>query len=491
MDSNIDRERLNEASQRQYPNAGKNQPIFWPLEFPHLNVKNRLFRSNLSGMFDAYDGTGGWPRINWEESFAEGGVGAIISSFTPVMRTGRIHVQYAMIDSDETIPFWRRVGERVHAHDCRFLLQLSHSGRQQDIGGFENRMRTPASSTDNADFFHGILCHAASDDEIWTIINAFGAGARRAREAGLDGVELHGANGYLITQFLSSAINNRTDKWGGSLENRARFLIEIIRAIRRDAGDEFHLQLKTNAWDYNDALYPWRRRGNTLEDAIKICKLSRDEGVDALHISSGSLFPHPRNPPGDFSHRAAVSYYDRMANAGVRARLNYKVFRNRLFGPLFSWWWNLRRGIPYDKISEGINLADATTIKREVSLPVVVTGGFQDAAVIRSAIASGQVHAVSIARPLIANRDLPKLFAAGLDWSDQERIEKENGTWPLASKHRCSYCNLCLLNDLENPLGCYDLNRFDSYDEMVEQVNRVFQRDPWRNPEIFSPPTPG
>ena len=189
--------------------------IFSPLKFRHLEVKNRLFRSNLSGMFDEYNGYGGHTRLNWEEKFAKGGVGGIISSYTPVAVRGRILVRYAMIDDDDKIPFWREVGERVHDHDCRFIMQLSHSGRQQDMGGVENLFKKGLSSTSKKDFFHGILTQAMTVAEIHEVVEQFAQGARRARAAGLDGVELHGANGYLITQFLSSGINDRTDDYGG------------------------------------------------------------------------------------------------------------------------------------------------------------------------------------------------------------------------------------------------------------------------------------
>src|ERR1044072_1320908 len=104
--------------------------IFNTIKFRQLEVKNRLFSSNISGMFDDYNGHGAHARLNWEEKFARGGVGCIISSFTPVSVRGRILVRYAMIDKDDKIPFWREVGKRVHQHDCRFLMQLSHSGRQ-------------------------------------------------------------------------------------------------------------------------------------------------------------------------------------------------------------------------------------------------------------------------------------------------------------------------------------------------------------------------
>ena len=95
--------------------------IFDPLVFRNLTVKNRVFRSNISGRFDNYDGSGTQARINWEVKFARGGVGAIISSFCPVHPRGRIMPNYATIDRDERIPFWRAVGDAVHAHDCKFI----------------------------------------------------------------------------------------------------------------------------------------------------------------------------------------------------------------------------------------------------------------------------------------------------------------------------------------------------------------------------------
>src|SRR5262245_38273000 len=223
--------------------------IFQPLGFKNLTVKNRVFRSNISGRFDNYDGSGNQARLNWEVKCAKGGVGAIISSFVPVHLRGRIVPNYAMIDNDSRIPFWREVGRAVHEHDCKFILQLSHSGRQRDIDGIE--YPKGLSSTDKSDPIHGFRCERMTIAQIREVAQAFAEGARRAREAGLDGVELHGANGYLITQFLSSAINDRTDEYGGSLENRARFVLDIVRAIRARVGDDFHLQMKISATEYD------------------------------------------------------------------------------------------------------------------------------------------------------------------------------------------------------------------------------------------------
>src|SRR5499426_3364165 len=259
--------------------------IFEPLKFKNLTVKNRVFRSNISGRFDNYDGSGNQARINWETKFARGGVGAIVSSFVPVQIRGRIMPNYATIDRDERIPFWRKVGEAVHQYDCKFILQLSHGGRQRDVPGIEYP-GPGLSSTNDADPLHGFECKAMTLDDIRETVNAFAEGARRAREAGLDGVELHGANGYLITQFLSSAINDRHDEYGGSLQNRARFVVEIVQAIRARVGRDFHLQMKISAIEYNDALLPEEKPGNTLDDSTQVCKWLKEDGVDAIVVSA-------------------------------------------------------------------------------------------------------------------------------------------------------------------------------------------------------------
>src|SRR6476469_5502954 len=244
-----------------------NDVLFEPLKFKNLTVKNRVFRSNIAGRLDNYDGSGNQARINWEVKFAKGGVGAVISSFVPVQIRGRIMPNYATIDTDERIPFWRKVGEAVHRYDCKYILQLSHGGRQRDVPGIEYP-GPGLSSTSNADPLHGFECTAMTLAEIRETVDAFAEGARRAREAGLDGVELHGANGYLITQFLSSAINDRDDDYGGVLENRARFAIEIVREITKQCGRDFHLQMKISATENNNAMSLTEPAGNGIADSV-------------------------------------------------------------------------------------------------------------------------------------------------------------------------------------------------------------------------------
>ena len=429
--------------------------IFQPLKFRNLTVKNRIFRSNISGRFDNEDGSLTQTRINWESKFAAGGVGAIITSYVPVLMEGRIIASYATVHRDDFIPLWARLGQVIHGLDCKFIMQLSHSGRQMDLPGVHNLARPTLSSTSRKESLHGFLTQAMSRAEIDHTIAAFAKGAWRAREAGLDGVELHAANGYLFSQFLSSGINDREDEYGGVLENRARFLLNVIEAIRNAVGRDFHLQVKLSAVDHNNVV-PWEKPGNTLGETVQIAKWAEAAGADAIHVSQGSLFPHPLNPPGDLSLETLTTTYDAMIGSGVNGLRNYFLFRYPFLRPIFHWiWFRMKKG----HVVEGVNLEEARVIKQAVSVPVICTGGFQTASFICEALKEGAVDGVSIARSLVANNDLVQQWAAGHD-----RPERP-----------CTYCNRCLVSAMKNPMGCYDQSRYPDRDTMIEEVMSVYR----------------
>jgi 2,4-dienoyl-CoA reductase-like NADH-dependent reductase (Old Yellow Enzyme family) len=439
--------------------------IFQPLRFRNLEVKNRIFRSSLGGRFDNYDGSGTEVRINWDLKAARGGVGTIISSHAPIDARGHIIPGYAYVDSDETIPFWRELGRRVHEHDCKYVLQLVFAGRERMMAGVH---RWPAwSSSDRAEPINGFPATRMTVAEIKPVVRSFADAARRAREAGLDGIELAGANGMLFTQFLSSAVNDRKDEYGGSLENRARFSIEVVRAIRDEVGDDFFLGFKISPREHMRDLLPWLHPGNSLEESIQVCKWLEAAGVDAFHVSTGGGFPHPRNPAGRFPARDMVKTYDALISDGRHVLRNFLIFSTWPFSAVFRWWWE--RPTRSFGGYEGINLADARAVKRAVSIPVLCTGGFQTASVIADAISSGACDGVTIARPLIANPDLVRHFEAGRDRAPRP----------------CTYCNKCLFNFVENPLGCYEEARFDSREEMLEEIFSVY-----RQPTFLTDDTP-
>ena len=442
-------------------------PIFAPLAFRSLTVKNRVFRSNISGRFDNEDGSLTQTRINWECKFAAGGVGAIISSYVPVRMDGRIIAGYATIHRDDFIPLWERLGEAVRAHGAKYILQLSHSGRQMDLPGIHNQHRPSPSPTSAPEGLHGFLTRAMGTAEVERMVQDFARAAWRAREAGLDGVELHAANGYLFTQFLSSAINDRTDRYGGSLRNRARFLLEVIAAIRAEVGRDFHLQVKLSATDHNNVL-PWEGRGNTLADTIEVARWCEALGADAIHVSTGSLFPHPLNPPGDLPLEVLAVTYDAMISSGIHGFRNFLLFRYPALRPVFRWlWFRMKKGRPV----EGVGLDEARAIREAVTVPVISTGGYQSAGFVRGALERGEVDAVSIARSLVANNDLVQQWAAGADLPERP----------------CTYCNKCLVNAPKNPMGCYEEARFPSRKAMVEELMSIYAtKGELRVPEVVS-----
>jgi 2,4-dienoyl-CoA reductase (NADPH2) len=338
----------------------------------------------------------------------------------------------------------------------------------------------PGLSTTNAsDSFHGLLARCMTTGEVEGIIEAFAEGAWRAREAGVDGVELHASHGYLFTQFLSSAINQRTDRYGGSLENRARFLLDVIRAIRARVGWDFHVQAKINILDLNRAYFPMEwKQGNTVEEALKIFAWAEAEGLNGLHVSAGSTFPHPLVPPGGFPVDEANRWYGVMSLSGTHGYLNYTLFHFPWLRWIFRLIWNrTKKKYPIEGVTaalcklvhdEAVARGEqrGTTVTPEQikagilpHIPILNTGGYQDGALIRKVISEGNCDAVAIARPLIANNDLVKTyFKQGKDLPEKP----------------CTFCNRCLLNALASPLACYDESRFSSREEMIKTAMSVF-----------------
>jgi 2,4-dienoyl-CoA reductase (NADPH2) len=363
---------------------------------------------------------------------------------------------YASVDRDDRIPFWRALGEAVHEHDCKYILQLAHAGRQRDIPGIE--FPSGLSSTGKRDPLNGFAAERATPEQLHEVAQQFAAAARRAREAGLDGVEIHGANGYLFTQFLSSAINDRKDDYGGSLENRARLLLDTVRAIRAEVGFDFHLQVKISAREDGNAFLPWLKRGNSLADAVQVARWLEAAGADAIHVSAGTSFPHPRNPAGGLPLKEVWANYDGLISSGRYVFRNYLLYRTPLINKIMQRRWETDD----DKI-EGALLPEARAVKEAVSVPVLVTGGFQTLPVVEGALERGDCDAVTIARSLLANPDLPEVWRAG-----EHR--------PLRP---CSYCNKCLFNLLENPIGCYDERRYASREEMLAEIYSVFDPPPF------------
>jgi 2,4-dienoyl-CoA reductase (NADPH2) len=309
--------------------------------------------------------------VAYYEERAAAGVGLIVIGANMVDRKGLYaHLNFPGLWDDRQIEGLARVREACHRHGCKVAVQLLHAG----LRNMAVIQKDPAYDLD-AEWFtvapsqvppgewpNAPMPKELEEHEIVALVQAFGEATRRAREAGLDGVELHGANGYLITQFLSSAINDRKDEYGGSLENRARFVLDVVRAIRQRVGSDFHLQMKISAVEHADAVsfFGIGPAGNTLDDSVRVCQWLVEAGVDAIHVSTGAFFPHPCNPAGsDLPVEDLVKTYDTMISSGDLGFRNYVLFRTAPDIARHQWQSTVPAvGSPLSEVASGPTIGD-------------------------------------------------------------------------------------------------------------------------------------
>jgi len=246
--------------------------LFSPFVLKGLRIKNRLVRSAMeTGMGDP-DGHVTVDHLNTYRKAAEGGVGLIITEAIGVHPMGRFfHTQIAAWE-DGHIPGLRQLVDVIHAHgDGAVVFSQLHSAGASDWGYSYGQVDTE------------IGVDTMPEEQIEAVIQAFGEAAARVKEAGFDGIEFHGGHGYIISQFLSSAVNHRTDTWGGSLEKRMRFALEIYRAVRERVGDDYPVGIKMNTADYLAG-------GHWVGDTWQIAKRFAGEGFDFIEASGGMGF---------------------------------------------------------------------------------------------------------------------------------------------------------------------------------------------------------
>ena len=274
--------------------------LFEPIKLRELEVKNRIWISPMC-MYSA-ENKDGMPG-KWQEihlgSRAVGGAGLIIVEASGVVPEGRITPWCTGIWNDEQEAAWAKIVEICHTYGSKVAMQLAHAGRKASVhressgvgsvpiseGGWQS-----VSSTDVA-FGDYAAPRALTVNEIAELVQAFAAAAKRSVAAGFDAVEIHGAHGYLIHQFLSPLSNNRTDQYGGSLENRARVMLETIKAVRDVIPESMPLFLRLSATDYADG-------GWDQEQTAIVSDWATNAGVDLIDVSSGGLITGVRIPSG-------------------------------------------------------------------------------------------------------------------------------------------------------------------------------------------------
>jgi len=270
--------------------------LFEPLKLRDLAVPNRVWVSPMC-QYSAVDGVpNDWHLVHLGQ-FALGGAGLVMAEASAVTPDGRISPGDAGLWNDEQVAAWRRITDFLHEQGSTTAVQLAHAGRKAstrapwdgdetvpaDEGGWQT-----VSSTSNA---FGALAapRALTEDEVAAIPEQFAQAARRADAAGFDVVELHFAHGYLAHQFYSPLINDRTDRYGGSFDNRVRLLLEIVDAVRAVWPQERPLLARISATD-------WVEGGWTGDDSVRLAKLLAEHGVDLVDASTGGAVPDAQIP---------------------------------------------------------------------------------------------------------------------------------------------------------------------------------------------------
>jgi len=259
--------------------------LFKPFRIGPLKIRNRFMRSATTSAWSDDRGVVRPEIIDLYSRLAEGGVGLIVKGHLYVTDSGKAHAGMAGISHDFHVPKLRELTDAVHGHGGKIVAQINHAGNNSMVD------RAGPSEYEG----DGWRARALSSEELYSIVGAFGDAAERAMDAGFDGVQIHGAHGYLVSEFLSRLANRRTDEWGGSLEKRMRLLNEVYDEVRSRVGRSTSVMLKMNCDDFSP-------NGFTVDDSVEVAEAICKRGLDLLEISGGgvgqqsSLRPRAKHP---------------------------------------------------------------------------------------------------------------------------------------------------------------------------------------------------
>jgi len=246
--------------------------LFEPFKVGSMEIRNRFMRSATTSYWSDKRGVVRTEIINLYRRLAEGGVGLIVKGHLYVTDSGKAHTGMAGISSDIHVPRLRELTDAVHEHGGKIVTQLNHAGYNSIVD------RAGPSEYGGS----GWKARGLKLDEIHNIVDTFGNAAQRSMDAGFDGVQIHGAHGYLISQFLSRLANRRTDEYSGSLENRMRLLNEVYDEVRARVGGRVPVLLKMNCDDFSP-------EGFTIKDSAIVAGAICKRSLDAIEISGGGL----------------------------------------------------------------------------------------------------------------------------------------------------------------------------------------------------------
>jgi 2,4-dienoyl-CoA reductase-like NADH-dependent reductase (Old Yellow Enzyme family)/thioredoxin reductase len=325
--------------------------LFSPGKIGNLELKNRIVKAPQSTGLSNRDGTVSERLVRHYKELARGGTGLIIVEYTYIDNDASKSAFCQLgISDNEHIAGLSWLVSSIHDEGAKVGIQIEHCGRQKFLGTppikAPSRIPWPTLYEQT-----GIVPEELTIEEIKQIIESFGDAAKRAQTAGFDLVEIHAAHGYLITNFLSPHTNKRTDLYGGSLENRMRFLVEVIKNVKTKVGDHFPITMRINGTDYEPD-------GITIDESVEVCKQAEKLGVFAFHVSGGD-----------------------------HHMMNYQV------SPM--------------TLPNGPNVWAAEEIRRSVSVPIIASGSINTPKFAEDILEEEKADFVSLGRPLLADPYFP------------------------------------------------------------------------------------
>ncbi|UCH87450.1 MAG: NADH:flavin oxidoreductase [Dehalococcoidia bacterium] len=410
--------------------------LFTPIRIGGLELVGRFVKSATTETLCTDDGFVTDDLIEYYEKIAQGG--------TPLLITGNAYFnlyskgapRQLAADNDDKILGLRRLTDAVHRHGSKIFMQIYHVGRQASprlVGRTDAVSPSPVFEPTL-----GVRPRAITREEIEEAVQGLADAAARGQQAGFDGIQIHAAHGYLINAFLTPHTNRRKDEYGGSFENRLRFLLEVYGAIRQRVGQDYPVIMKINGSDELRL-----RKGLKPDDMVKVAQRMEAQGVDAVEISAGHYESGLTFERGHWR-----KFFSTVTTIGVGRNLpSYHRIPVRLLSPLLD--WGLRRIASY---SEGFNLRYSKLFKQALSIPVICVGGFVHREAMERAIVSRECDMVSVARALIAD---PFLY----------RHMQEGVQGP-----QCDFCNACYARAAAWPTDCYN-------DEVRAQRDRMLRTE--------------
>ena len=348
-------------------------PLNQPLHLPNGSMlRNRLAKAAMSETLGTYDNRPTADLVQLYRRWASSGLGLIMTGNVMIDRRALGEPGNVVIEDEADLPVLRQWAQAATGQGVAIWAQLNHPGKQSTKGlnAYNLAPSAVAFREDMAAFFE--TPREATASEIQDIIERFGRSAAICKKAGFSGVEIHGAHGYLISQFLSPHHNRRTDEWGGSAEKRRRFVMAVYAEVRRQVGADFSVGIKLNSADF-------QRGGFSEEDSMETVRALADAGIDLIEISGGT-YEAPAMGGGMQESKKAST-----------------VAREAYF------------------------LEFAEKLRANVKVPLMVTGGFRTVAGMNAALRSGALDLVGLARLLAIDPDAPAALLQGRDSAQQVR----------------------------------------------------------------------